>query len=337
MKQIRPIDQKRNSGGTSEIGTKEDGAITGSMKIGNRLFFIKEKSIYEFIFADAIDPDRTNFDLPNNIQKIVATQGSDSEIVGRTILTAKRLFQPEFFSDKFNTALALELTLELLQEIIVLDDEIKSYLEKETKSKDEYEERKINNLSLKIPSVSDVYTRCKTIFQKADHVNQILMEVILVFYPDSNLHKQSQFVSLHCYFKEKYGINDTFTKFIENILGFVDIIRGLRNCLDHRLKEVSVKDFELQTNSDIISPTIEMDYRKTKLHRESLSSFFPAIKENLLILVENIIAYLADKNVLKNRIFNGQVRIVPEEKRLDKYIKFSFWLPLGEEGFYDQK
>ena len=111
MKQIRPIDQKRNSGGTSEIGTKEDGAITGSMKIGNRLFFIKEKSIYEFIFADAVDPDRTNFDLPNNIQKIIATQGSDSEIVGRTILTAKRLFQPELFSSVTNINISIELTI----------------------------------------------------------------------------------------------------------------------------------------------------------------------------------------------------------------------------------
>ncbi|MGH2666908.1 hypothetical protein [Flavobacterium sp.] len=337
MEEKRPIDRKRDSAGTAEIGTKEDGAITSTMKIGERLFFIKERSIYEFVMADDVDPNRTNIDLPNNMHKLIATQGSDSEIIGRTILTAKRLFQKELFPAELNINHALELTLELVQELIVFDDEVKSYLEQETKVIDEYEERKGEKLSFIIPSISNVHTRCKTIFQKADHISQILMEIIIIFNPGTSLNKQSQFINLHEIFKTKYVENDSFTKFIEDTLEFFEIIRGLRNCLDHRLKNVDVKDFEIQVNSNIISPTIEMDYRKAKLEREALSSFLPMVKENLMTIFENTIAYLADRGVLKQRIVSGQVRLVPEEMRINKFIKFSYWLPLGEGGFYDQK
>lgn len=287
--------------------------------------------------ADDIDPNRTNIDLPNNMHKLIATQGSESEIIGRTILTAKRLFQKEFFSIDININNALELTLELMQELIVFDDEVQSYLELETRVIDECEKRKSKKVSFVIPSVSNVHTRCKTIFQKADHISQILMEIIIIFNPQTNLNKQSQFISLHEIFKTKYGEDDPFTEFIEDTLAFFEIIRGLRNCLDHRLNNVNVRDFEIQADSNIISPTIEMDYRKAKLAREALSSFLPMVKENLMIIFENTIAFLADRNVLKQRIVSGHVRIVPEEIRINKFIKFSFWLPLGEGGFYDQK
>lgn len=38
MEEKRPIDKKRDSAGTAEIGTKEDGAIMSTMRIGKRVF-----------------------------------------------------------------------------------------------------------------------------------------------------------------------------------------------------------------------------------------------------------------------------------------------------------
>ena len=88
MNEKKPIDLKRNSAGSAEIGTKEEGAILDMPKIGERLLVIKEKAVFEFMFADNIDPKRTNINLPNNIQKQILNKGADSEIVSRTLLNS---------------------------------------------------------------------------------------------------------------------------------------------------------------------------------------------------------------------------------------------------------
>jgi len=71
MEEKRPIDRKRESGGHADIGSEEDGAIVEMKNIGGRLLIIKERSIYEMVMADDIDPERTNINLPTTIHKLI--------------------------------------------------------------------------------------------------------------------------------------------------------------------------------------------------------------------------------------------------------------------------
>src|SRR5680860_786413 len=112
MKEKRPIDIKRERGGGADIGTKEDGAIVEMFKLGNKLIVIKERSVYEFNFADDIDPERKYPDLPSNTQKLILDIGIESAMFTRIFLTAKNLFKSEFLSHDINTDEALNLTLE---------------------------------------------------------------------------------------------------------------------------------------------------------------------------------------------------------------------------------
>jgi hypothetical protein len=79
-----PIDIKRTSGGSVHIGTPEDGAIRRMVEIDGSLFIIKEMAIYALQDADHIDPQRANTDLPTAIPHPVLSEGSDSELVGKT-------------------------------------------------------------------------------------------------------------------------------------------------------------------------------------------------------------------------------------------------------------
>ena len=177
MNEKRPIDKKRESGGMADIGSKEDGAIVEMTKIGERLLIIKERSIYEFILADQIDPDRTNIGLPNNIQKLIVNQGSESELVSRTFLTAKTIFKSEFLVDAIDIESVLTLSLDLLIEHIALEKEIKDLIKEEQSAIAKYESKRNEPISYAVPSIVDLETQCKTIFQKADHIEQILMEI----------------------------------------------------------------------------------------------------------------------------------------------------------------
>lgn len=335
MKNKKRIDLFRNSGGSAKIGTDKDGAIADLFEFEEKLFVIKEKAIYEFVPADKIDPERSNPAIPKGVQRKVINKGSKSEIVSRTFLTAKKLFKVEFFPETINIKKILSLSLDLLLELDNLEKEIKEYLKIENKLILSYKNQREIDSSFSIPSMSNVLTRCKTIFQKADHIEQILMEINGLFYPDFGLRKQSQFPKFHKNLKIKYGENDDFTTFIHESLTFLELIRGLRNCLDHRLENVNVFDFELLASGELITPSIEIDYKKNKLERTSLSSFLPLLSKNIIFFIENIFAFLADKNVKSDQL-PKKVVIVPQKLRSNKYIKFGFWSPLGDKGGFHQ-
>jgi len=329
------IDRKRDSGGSSNIGTLEDGAIEEMITIEGRLIIIKERSIYESIRADDIDPQRTNIGLPNNIHRLLVNQGTESELVGRTFLTAKTLFIPACYDVQIKTERALSLTLHLLEELIVLQEEINNYLNEEKRVCGEYEKRRTLPVSYAIPTIVNLETLCKTIFQKADHVEQILIEIVTIFYPNSELTKQSHFPKFHSILVNKYGEQDPFSEFLSRTLPFMKIIRLLRNGLDHRAAgTVKVRNFELQADSSIISPTIELDHKEGKLERISLFDFLPIVLNNILVIIEDLLAHLASKNGTVFGIY--EVRHIPENERRYKFVRYSFWAPFGDTGFYRQ-
>lgn len=299
------------------------------------MLVIKERAIYELTMADKVDPGRTNISLPNMIQKLVINKGSESEIVGKTFLTAKALFRSGFYDPSIDITLLLSLSLDLLMELAVLEREINQYLVKEKKESEEYDQRKKDHLPYKLPSVLELDSHCKTIFQKADHIEQILMEIILVFYPNEGLTKQSHFPLFHQLLITKYGDEDHLTKLIGEILYFMKVVRAIRNALDHRLDTVKVKNFELQPDSSIISPTIELNHKEEKMDRISLSTFLPIVMENFLKIAEETIAHLAVKNVRRNLLITKLAEI-PENERINKFVKYGFWAELGEMGFFYQ-
>lgn len=336
MSENQEIDKIRDSGGQFEIGSQEDGAINEMFEVDECLIIVKDKSIYEYFRADDVDPDRTNINLPNNIQRKVIDQGSDSELIGRTILTAKTLFQAEFFDENVEIEKALSLSFEILQEMTTLENEIQEYIEEEEKLSEEYQTKTKKAIDYSIPSIGNVETRCKTIFQKADHIEQTLMEIITIFYPDADITSQSHFPKFCKIIKEKYGQDDPFVKYISSTLDFMKLVRNLRNALDHRLNFVTVTDFELQPDSNVLTPTIELaKYRGSKLERIALSKLLPIVFKNLVLVFENTIAFLSDKN-LKPSIVAQCVMQIPEEKRKYKNVRYSFWSPLGENGYFNQ-
>lgn len=334
MEESSPIDKIRKSGGSADIGNDSDGAIKDMIGIDGLLYIIKEKSIYEFMMADYIDPQRTNINLPTNMQRLIINQGYNSELVGRTLLTAKTLFKTDLF-DENTVNKVLKLSIELIQELSILEKEINEYLHEEVKANGEYEERKNMKVSYAIPSIINLDTGCKTIFQKADHIEQILMEIISSFYPKEGLTKQSHFPKLHQILTNKYGEKDSFTDFISKTINYMKIIRDLRNGLDHRLDSVKISNYELQSNSDILSPTIELKSKDIKLERIALSHFLPIVKENMITIIESTFVYLAQKNIQDNTLFY-QIKEIPEKIRRNKYVRYCFWMPLRKEGYYTQ-
>lgn len=335
MENKRRIDVLRESSGSAEIGTNEEGQIVEMFELKDKLIIIKEKAIYEFMLADSVDPNRLNPDLPKNFQRLIINQGTDSEIVSRTFLTAKKMITPQFLPEFIQTESILFLTLELLEELSELNTEIKDYLDIEKKVLAEYKAGTKRGKSFTIPSITNIQTRCKTIFQKADHLEQIMIDIIKLFYPNDNLSKQSHIPMFYEKVKERYGENDHFTLFLKDSLDHFEVIRAIRNCLDHRLSNIKIFNFELHITSSVITPTIEIDYKGTKLERQSLSELLSDINNNFVSIFESMLAFLCDKNSKKD-LLKYTVSYIPKERRINKFINYAFWSPIGTGGYFYQ-
>jgi hypothetical protein len=335
MKEKSPVDRIRESGGSIEIGTDADGAIMESLSMGDYLILIKERAIYQLDMADTVDPNRTNIGLPRMIPKLIIDKGTESPFVNKILLTAKSIFSPNFYNEGYDHKRMIHLSLELLSEYALLIDEISDYKDQENKAADAYEKRKIEKSQFELPAILNLDSKCKTIFQKADHIEQTLMEVIIQFYPNQGLTKQSHFPNFHAVLKRIYGEEDPFSGYIQKTVYFMKVVRELRNGLDHRLQMVKVVNFELQTDGSIISPTIALKHKEVEINRCSLSEFLMLVQDNLLSIIETTFAYLAAKNVKKGGM-PYQLREIPIERRRNQDVIYSFWMPLGPEGYYCQ-
>lgn len=332
MKDKIDINSIRNSGGKADIGTEEEGAIVDMFNLGNKLILIKENAVYELVLADSIDPKRENPNLPLNTHKLLLKIGAHSAMFCRTFLTAKNLLREEFLLKTINTNKGLHLAFEIVQELQILSNEIDEFLKLEQAAIIEYENRRSKDLDHSVPSITNVKSRCKTIFQKADQIQQAQFEIIKMFYPEFS--KTSYYTKFLEFIKDEYGESDKFYLFLSNAVTFIELSRNIRNCLDHRRSEINIIDFELQINNEILNPTIEINYLNSKMGRTSLSSFLPLVRENSITVFENLIANLCSKKIEPKSIIHKQVAIIPENKRINKNVKFGYWLPIGDEGFY---
>lgn len=326
------IDKIRNSAGMAEVGFIEDGEIVDIISIGDRLIAVKEHSVYELIRADQVDPKRQTISIPNIIQKKVIGKGPNEPIVAKTLLTAKTLFQDGSF-EKETIQSIVNLALEALIEFSLLDIEVNNYILLESNEIDKFEKFKKDQTNYIIPSIADIQSRAKTIFQKTDQVSQILIDLIRTFYPKDKKLKVTPYEHLLKIFRDKYGEQDPGTDYLNKNLEFFCHIRSIRNGLDHRLQTVEVKDFEVQENGDIQIPTIELKATECKLNRTNFNEYITKILRVFPYVFENILAMVANDNICPS-LMSFSVQEMPTDQRKYQEVRFALYSPLGTGGFF---
>jgi hypothetical protein len=327
------IEKRRNRGGTVDIGTKEEGAIVETININERLIIVKEKSIYEFVLADTLDPKRERPNLPSSVHTKILDRGSDDPVVARIFLTAKALFDTNYYPDSINVRKALLHTLEVVKELRAMEKEIEGYNSEHDKACNAYEERK-GVPAYMLPSIPDMLTRCKTIFQKADHACQYIMDVIRLFYPEMS--EKNYYTDFEKFVTMKYGENDHFSKFLQQVVPFIMEIRRAPNCFEHRKVELILTNFEIQDKGSLLMPTFEMNFDGSIIPRQDLHTYLSNVMKGLMNSFENMLPFLASKHIKPMGVIAPQIREVPEEKRRRKMVRFGIWLPFANEGFYAQ-
>ena len=329
----RPIDIFRDSAGSFSIGNPEDGtAIKEAFTYSDFLLILTEKCAYKIQMADQVDPKRLNASLPKVIQQKLFDYGTESEIVGRTLLTAKRLFRKEFLPDSVDLERGIKLSFEALSGIAAMKTAALEFKELEDRAMSQAEESRRKDGSLVLPAIGHVETKCKTFAQKADHAEAKLFEISKLFYPNAMWRGWRDFAD---FVRTTFGEQDNFAKLTAVTAPFLQLVRNVRDCLEHGniRNGLVIKDFAIGADGAIALPSIEIDFRGTKQPAVSISHFMAEATEMLLQAFEFTLAHLCSKNLQPFAGMPIYVDFIAEDRRQNKHVRFAYGMYYQDQGF----
>jgi hypothetical protein len=290
------IDMKRQSAISLSVESiDDDSPITDMLSVADELYVIKERGIYLLRLADEIDPHRHNPDLPNVIQKI-AHVGSDSEVLGRSLLTAMSLLKRAYIEKEFDNDDALRICLHFALDAAALAEIATAFEASVRNAIDRVEDRRKEDGSLLMPSIADVQVKVHSFIHRIDHALRSLLEIIWMFYPNT---AGKGYGAFRVCISKCYGDHDPFVQFMHEACEFIKPIREMRNCMEHPQKDrlLRIRNFVMTSASDVIYPTIELIHPATPIAAISITQFMREVVNTTLDIFESTIAYLSSKHL----------------------------------------
>jgi hypothetical protein len=332
MNRKSALDRQRESAITLEVGGDDDNSqIREFLSLSHALFTITDLAVYRVLLADDIDPERTNPNIPNQSQKIIAS-GYNDPIVAKILLTAKYLFNENNTTsapllDEFFKAV-IDLTkhvLELQKMVNELKDEIS---EKESFVKNT--KQKPNGYSL--PSITDLKTKVHNILVKTDKAKDaILMLYKIHFLPNEvNKPKLEKYTEA---LKKLSNIDDEVLKVWEEKKIFLDLIRNARNSSEHPKpnQQVLLNDFTMQADGLITPPLIQIEHKDTPISLLPLIEFIEFLERMIIdyselspVFIKQLLLISSENNPL-----GEWVTEFPEKERRHPKVRFYRSINMG--------
>jgi hypothetical protein len=314
----------RDAAFTGKIGSTEDAsAIREFIEIDGLMYVVKDNGIYSYKLADQIDPDRTNIGVPN-VQQQIAKYGAADDVVCRTLLTGKKLYQKFQLGQEFDDVRALSLTFELMRDLLAAKEMAGEFRKAEDAGKQAIINRKDDGYGFALPSSSDLKADVKSFIQRLDHAYVSLFKIVKLFYPDCP--QKQWFDSFYECVCEKYGKDSQFAEMLEDSLWFLRFIRNMRTGIEHRDadQEIKIRDFELAPEA-VHLPSIEVLNSDTPHSRVSIADFSAHMVDRFSKITELLIAFMAGMNAKPFGEIPVGVYVLPEEQRgQNKLVRFSY-------------
>lgn len=292
-----PIDRLRDAAASLRIGDESDGGISEMISFDKRLLTLTTQSTFEVFLADQIDPGRTNPDVPNAHERIL-DHGTESEIVGKTILLSDQLLKSGFVAGHVDRDVVMPIMLELAKILAGINGRIANYstmCEAAIAKIPEASEDIRNRNSFAVPKVAGAENICQDIFLEAKRALQKQIDLACVFFPDF---PRGYFPKLREYLIKRYGDGDEFAAYVGGIEHHCKFIVETRNAIEHPRPnyQVILRNVRLNENAEVELPTFELIHDELAQPETRLDHLFPLLLEGLLSTSEDFFAWLVCKN-----------------------------------------
>jgi hypothetical protein len=320
----------RSEGGYFSMGSDENDHVSGLVKVDDQLLCITQKNIRTVLMADDVDPDRTNPNINHNIQEVIP-YGSENKFVGKTLQQASILFEENSLLPHIDHNKGISIALSFLKEILSLDKVRDEYIIEQNDINESLIEMSSNGSISPVPCLPNLEQKLKNFILNADRAKGLIMDLVILFYPDIELskNKPSWEEQLHLKVKKSLGKKEQFTIFINDFKKFTQLLREIRNCIEHSKDpgfKLELKNYVLTPKNDIDMPSISFIGKKNNLAKMRVVDFLELTTDNLLGIFELLMAYLSNFHA---NTFADNKRIVidiPEDKRPknERHVRFRY-------------
>ena len=303
----RPIDRMRDSAGSAKIPDGYGKAV--SMKvIGSRIYFLAERGVTSGVMADQIDPERTNPNIPQVVQRAELAYGLDTPFVQRTLCAAFELVDQTHLPDRVNQDDLLTMSLGVASALAAVADVTKDLLahQEETRQKE--------LTAAYLPHTENLTGKVKQSLAHLRDVENTIKEMALHFYPkaasgdpwDKDLRQAME---------TAHSSDTPSMKVFETLTGFLLAVADHRNAMIHpdKTKWVSITDYELEAQGSIVAPTIEVTHSRSPVPRHDVAQFLQSQVDLISNAYETFLAWLCDLNVrVFHEMFDTRVASLPD-------------------------
>jgi len=326
----RPIDRQRDSAFSMSVGEEGDGPSRDSLPIGHKMYLLMDRAIYSIVLADNIDPARTNPNIRHMQQKAYDI-GTQSELVGRTLLAAKYLFKDGMLDQRFDKDRIFLIVLDFFEEVLGLSKIFESFVEEMKRPVASANERQQQGSSVLLPSVPDLKGKVKAFVQRAEHGVQSLLALCKVFY-DLPPNK-SNFDGLFAVASVRDDLEPFLLQILEGIVRYAKFLRNCRHCVEHPHphQRIVITNFILNANNEVWPPVLEIIHPQTPEPTIDVGVFMRDVLNSTLSAGENLMAFLASTNMLPDWKERAMVMEFPPEKRRNPHVKYYYAMNLGGE------
>ena len=222
------------------------------------------------------------------------------------------------------------MVLEIAEDIAGAHELVEKYCDAENVATRSCDPKIHKNLSVIVPALGNIETRCNEFLQRTDHALQKLFRIVQLFYPDVG---PCRWEGLKTKIGGESKDIDNFPQFLDETIPFLQLIRNARNCVEHPKPEqrlISV-DFSVDARNVLLPPTVEIIDPSTPLPRVSVNAFFTQTFQDLVRVVELMVVFLCARHVSTIGGFPVQVVVFPEKRRSSPHVRYGYGTKMGDE------
>lgn len=310
------------------VGEEGDGRTREGLPIGKKMYILMDRAIYSVLLADQIDPGRTNPSIKHAQQKEYDV-GVESELVGRTLLTAKYLFKDGMLDQRFDRDRIFLIVLDFFDEVLGLSNIYKAFVAEMNRLVAAAAEKQQRGSSVVLPSVPDLKGKIKAFVQRAEHGVQSLLDLSKVFYDLPP--QKGNFDRLLSEASAREELEPFLLQILQMIVTYAKFLRNCRHCVEHPHphQHIAVTNFSMTPQGTVDFPALEIVHRETPEAKIEVGAFMRDVLNSTLSAGENLMAFLASTSMRRDCKKHTMVMEFPPEQRRSPHVRFYYAMNFG--------
>jgi hypothetical protein len=291
------IKRKRGSALRANLGIEPDDRIDSMISRQDGLYAVSLDKIIRVNLPNDIDPEIEHEDAPI-AQTLVATKGSRSPIIARTILQAEDF--SKFLSGQEPQRQMQDIAWEVMLSLLSIErlvTGIRASIDaKCAEILPKYSNYAEGSSPPPPPIVQDLEIDFRSVVLLANHTLNSISELFTAVF-EINI-KRGAFDRIAKWATKTFGEDDPLAQMLRADEKWINIWGEIRNALEHPKEDyyVRVNNFSLLANRQIQLPTWQLKHQHFDLFRpQALIDTVESLQNNILGLFENLLVSLTER------------------------------------------